>query len=171
MEKKITSDRYMVLIKGIIMIALAILLLSSPVGAVVAFSLYIGIGFLLTGIFVIYRSFLLKKAGLNWSWTMFEGFLDLFLGYMIMANPLVTAEVLPFVIGFWAVFYGIFLVINAFSVKSDRLMKIVAGILIIIIGNLIMHNPLFIGMTFAIWVGIMLLIAGIFNVIASFSLK
>ncbi|RLD31901.1 MAG: hypothetical protein DRJ15_17125 [Bacteroidetes bacterium] len=171
MEKKITADWYMVLIKGIIMIALAVLLLSSPVGAVVAFSLYIGIGFLLTGILVIYRSFLLKKAGVNWSWTMFEGFLDLFLGYMIMANPLVTAKVLPFVIGFWAVFYGIFLVINAFSGKSDRLMKIVAGILIIIIGNLIMHNPLFIGMTFAIWVGIMLLIAGIYNVIASFSLK
>ena len=171
MEKKISSDWYMVLIKGIIMIALAVLLLSSPAGALVAFGLYIGIGFLLTGVFVIYRGFLLKKAGNNWGWTVFEGFLDLFLGYMIVANPLVTAEVLPFVIGFWAVFYGIFIVINAFSGKSDRLMKIVAGILIIIIGNLIMHNPLFIGMTFAIWVGIMLLIAGIYNVIASFSLK
>ena len=171
MEKKISSDWYMVLIKGIIMIALAVLLLSSPAGALVAFGLYIGIGFLLTGVFVIYRGFLLKKAGNNWGWTVFEGFLDLFLGYIMLANPLATAEVLPFLFGFWAVFYAIYLIIDAFSVKSNRLMKIVSGILIFIIGMLIMHNPIFIGMGLAIWVGIILLIAGIFNVIASFSYK
>jgi uncharacterized membrane protein HdeD (DUF308 family) len=34
-----------------------------------------------------------------------------------------------------------------------------------------MFNPLFAGMTLAIWFGIILLIAGISNVIFSFSLK
>lgn len=171
MENKITSNWYMVLIKGIIMILLATLIFSSPTGALVVFGLYIGIGLFITGIVVLYRGFALRKVSSNWGWTVFEGVLDIFLGYILMANPLVTAEVLPFIFGFWAVFYGILLILNSFSAKDNKMIKILSGILIIIIGNVIMHNPLFAGMTLAIWVAIMLLVAGIYNVIFSFSLK
>ena len=171
MEKQITTNWYMVLIKGIIMILLAIMILNSPGGALLAFALYIGIGLLFTGGLLIYQGFASKKTNTNWGWSVFEGLLDIFLGYILLANPLLTAEVLPFVLGFWAVFYGILLIISSFSGTGNGLTKIVSGILIIIIGNVIMHNPVFAGLSLAIWVGILLLIAGIFNVIASFSLK
>ncbi len=161
----------MVLIKGIIMILLAILIFSSPGTALVAFGLYIGIGLFITGIVVLYRGFTIRKVSPNWGWIVLEGFLDLFLGYILMANPLVTAEILPFVFGFWAAFYGIYLIIDAFSEAGNRAIKIISGIVIIIFANIIMFNPLFAGMTLAIWVGIMLFVAGIYNVIISFSLK
>ena len=54
--------------------------------------------------------------------------------YLLMANPLVTATVLPFIIGFWAAFYGVFLIIDSFSKTGNGLMKILSGILMIIIG-------------------------------------
>ena len=171
MENQITSNWYMVLIKGIIMILLAILILSSPGGALIALGLWIGIGLFITGIVEIYRGIALKKVAANWGWTVFGGVLDLFLGYILMANPLVTAEVLPFVFGFWAAFYGIYLIIDAFAETGNRGIKIIAGILILMFANVIMFNPLFAGMTLAIWVGIMILVAGIYNVIFSFSLK
>ncbi len=161
----------MVLIKGIIMVLLAILIFSSPATALVAFGLYIGIGLFITGIAVLIRGFALRKVSSNWGWTVFEGFLDLFLGFILMANPLVTAEILPFVFGFWAAFYGIYLIIDAFSDADNRGIKIISGIVIIIFGNILMFNPLFAGMTVAIWVAIMLLVAGIYNVMISFSLK
>ena len=171
MENQIKLNWYMVLIKGIIMTLLALMVLSSPGSALLAFALYLGIGLFLTGIAMIYRGFSLKKVNSHWGWIVFEGFLDLFLGYILLANPLVTASVLPFVFGFWATFYGISLFINAFSATDHKTMKIVSGILIIIIGNIIMFNPIFAGMTMAVWVGALLLIAGIYNVIVSFSLK
>ena len=171
MGNQTTSSKYMVLIKGIIMILLAFLVFASPGGVLMAYVLYLGIGLAITGIIMIYRGFSLKKVNTNWGWTVFEGVLDLFLGYIIMVNPLVTAAILPFLIGFWAMFYGIILFINAFSETSNKMTKILSGIAIIIIGNLIMHNPVFAGMTIAIWVGIILLVVGIYNVIASFSLK
>ncbi len=171
MGKQITTNWYMVLMKGIIMILLAIMVLNRPGGALLAFALYIGIGLLFTGGLMIYRGFASKKSNTNWGWSVFEGLLDLFLGYILLANPLLTTEVLPFVLGFWAAFYGILLIIGSFSTTSNKLIKILSGILIIIIGSVIMHNPVFAGLSLAIWVGILLLIAGIFNVIASFGLK
>ncbi len=171
MEKQTTSNWYMVLIKGIVMILLALLILSSPGGALMTVAIYLGIGFLITGIVIVMRGFALRKTNDNWGWAVFEGALDIILGYIILINPLVTAELLPFIIGFWATFYGIMLVINAFSKKDNRMMKILSGIIIVLLGSLIMHNPLFIGLSIAIWAGVLLMIVGIYNVIASFSLK
>ncbi len=78
---------------------------------------------------------------------------------------------MPWLFGFWAVFYGILLVIRSFSEDGNKGMKIISGIFIALIGIIIMHNPIFIGLSLAIWVGIMILVAGIYNVIFSFSLK
>jgi len=153
------------------MILLAMLIFTSPGGALLAFALYIGIGLLLTGIIVIVRGFSLRTSHVKWGWTVFEGFLDLFLGFILLANPLVTAAILPFIIGFWAVFYGMKIFIDAFSETSNKMLRIISGILIVVIGTLIMFNPLFAGLTLAIWAGALLLIVGIYNVIASFSVK
>ena len=171
MENQVSSNWYMVLIKGIIMVLLAMLVLAGPADALVAYSIFIGIGFFIAGIVVIYRGFALKSVNTNWGWTVFGGFLDLVIGYIIMANPLYAAAILPFLIGFWAVVYGIYLFIDAFADKGNMGWKIVGGLLIIILGNIIMFNPLLAGMTFAIWFGIILLVAGIYNIIGSFSLK
>ena len=174
MENKITSNWYLVLIKGIIMILLSMMVFSRPAGALLAFALYIGIALIATGFTILFHGISLKRANsnTNWGWAVFEGLLDIFLGYVLLTNPLVTAEVLPWMFGFWAVFYGILLIISSFSGDGNGgWTKMLSGILMIIIGNIIMHNPLFAGMSLVIWVGILLMIAGVFNVIISFSLK
>jgi len=171
MENQIKSNWYMVLIKGIIMILLAFLVFSSPGGALLAYAVYIGIGLLITGFIILYRGISSRKDNTNWGWLVFEGLLDIFLGYVLLANPLVTAAILPFVFGFWAVFYGILLIINSFSEIENKTMKIISGILMVLIGAMIMRNPIFTGMSIAIWIAVLLLIAGIYNVVISFSLN
>jgi len=171
MENQVSSNWYMVLIKGIIMILLALMVFNSPGGALLAYALYIGIALLITGFVILFRGISLRKINDNWGWSVFEGLLDIFLGYVLLANPLVTAAVLPWLFGFWAVFYGILLVIGSFSGGGYVGMKIIGGILMVLIGVMIMHNPVFAGMSLAVWVAVLLLIAGIYNVIISFNIK
>ena len=171
MENQITSNWYMVLIKGIIMILLAIFIFSSPGGALLAFALYIGIALLFTGFLILFRGIASRKDNSQWGWSVFEGLLDIFLGYILLANPLVTAAILPWIFGFWAVFYGILLIIGSFSEGGNKGTKIISGIFIALLGMIIMHNPIFIGLSLAIWVAIMIFVAGIYNIIFSFSLK
>jgi uncharacterized membrane protein HdeD (DUF308 family) len=171
METVKTKDWYWILIKGIIMILLAILVFSAPGGTLVGIAVYIGIGLLLAGGIMIVRGIMDRNILPNWGWTVFGGVLDLFLGYMFLVNPVASVSVIPFMIGFWAVYYGCYLVIDGFSGTGNAALKVIAGILVVILGNVMIFNPLFAGMTMVICFGILLLIGGVYSVIVSFSLK
>ncbi len=162
---------YLQLIKGILLILIAILVFMSPEGAMLSWAVYIGLGMVLTGIFIIIFGFTSKGVLDNWGWRVLEGVLDIFFGVVLLSNPGVTAAVLPFVIGFWGAFYGIMLFVDAFTGDGSAGFKIIGGILIFIASTIIMFNPIFGGLTLAIWFGATLLIAGITNVILSFSSK
>lgn len=170
MENSISKNWYMILIKGIIMILLAILLFMSPEGALLTYAIFIGIGFIVAGIIRIFQGFSARGSD-NWGWIIFEGALDLIVGFILVAHPGLTAATLPFILGLWATFYGIFLFVNGFSGDGDGFMKIIGGILIFILGMVIMFNPIILGMTLVVWIGIILLIVGIYNVIIAFSVK
>ena len=169
MEK--SKNWYMLLIKGIIMILLAILVFSSPAGALLTYVLYIGIGLVIAGIVSIVQGFQAKGIDDHWGRTVLGGALDIVLGFILIANPGLTAAILPFIFGFWATFFGFSLFISAFAGTGGGLWKFIAGILTIIIGFGIIFNPVLMGLALTVWVGIILLVVGIYSVIASFSLK
>lgn len=171
MENQTTTSWYLQLIKGIVMILLAILVFMSPAGALLAWAVYIGIGMIISGIVIMILGFSGRGVLENWGWRVFEGLMDIFFGFILMSNPAVTASVLPFVIGFWGAFYGIMLFADAFSGTGNTGMKIISGILFFLVSTTMMFNPLFAGLTMAIWFGIILLVAGIYNVIFSFNNK
>ena len=171
MENQISKYWYLTLIKGIIMVLLAVLLFNSPADSLLVYVLYIGIGFIIAGIAIIAQGISAKGVLDNWGWVVFGGVMDIFLGYILMAHPALTVSVLPIMIGFWAAFYGIFLIIDSFSGTGGGLLKIIFGILILIMANTIIFNPVAFGLTMAIWLGIILLIAGIYNVFISFQMK
>ena len=171
MEEQAIATWYLPLVKGIILILLAVLILLSPAGSLIAWAFYIGIGFVFSGMVLIYRGFAGRDVEENWTWRVFEGILDMFIGFLLMTNPLISASVLPFLFGFWGAFYGIALFIDAFSHKENKIFKFIVSIAIFWISSLIMFNPLMFGITIAVWIGIILLIAGFFNLIAAITLK
>lgn len=171
MENQISKLWYMPLLKGLIMILLAILIFMSPAGTLLAWALYIGIGFLISGVILIYQGFSVRSTEQGWGWKVFEGILDLFLGFILVANPALTAAVVPFVIGFWGVITGIILFVSGFTGKDGKGLRIVFGILIFIFSTIIMFNPVSAAMTIVIWIGILLLLAGIGNLIFAFQAR
>ncbi len=171
MEEQNTPTWYLPLIKGIIMILLAALIFSSPSGALVAWALYIGIGFVFTGMVLVYLGFAGRGVEENWTWKVFEGLLDMFIGFMLMVNPLVTASILPFLFGLWGAIYGIALFIDAFSHKENRITKFISALLVFWISSLIMFNPLLFGMSIAVWVGIILFIVGVYSMVLAVNMR
>lgn len=171
MDDQSKANWYFPLIKGIIMILLAIMIFSNPGGVLVAWAFYIGIGFVFSGMVFIYHGFAGRGEHENWSWRVFEGLLDMFIGFMLITNPLLTASILPFFIGLWGAFYGIAMFIDAFSHEEGEIVKLTSSVVIFWISSLIMFNPVMFGLTITIWVGIIFMVTGVFNMIKSFSLK
>lgn len=171
MSNAISKNWYLVLIRGLIMLLLAYLIFQSPGDALVAYALYLGIGFMITGLFEIFGGIASKKDNPNWGMTIFGGILDFAVGYILMAHPLLTASIIPFIIGFWAMFYGFFLIIDSFATKGNFALKFFGGILLVIASNFLMFNPLIAGLTVTLWIAALLFIAGIYNIILSFQVK
>ena len=107
----------------------------------------------------------------NWGWKLAEGMLDVLFGIVLIANPEITAVVIPFMIGFWVMFYGVLVTVNAFSLKKFSWALMLAGILTIILGYIIIFHPIIFGLTISVWVGITLLFVGISNVFFAFDIK
>ncbi len=171
MENIINKNWWLVMLKGIVLIVLAFIVFNNPGATLLGIALFIGIGLLLTGIAIILIALAGKKEMDNWGWKLAEGMLDVLFGFILIANPEITAVVLPFLIGFWATFYGILLTVGAFSSKKFSWALLIAGVLTIILGYIIMFNPIVLGLTISIWIGITLLVVGIANVAFAFDIK
>ena len=171
MEKMANKNWWLVLLKGLLLIVLAFIVFGNPRDTLLGIALFIGIAFLLTGFAIIFIALLGKKDLENWGWKLAEGILDVLFGFFLIANPGITAVVIPFLIGFWAVFYGILLTAGAFSSKEFNWALLFVGILTIILGYIIMFHPIVLGLTISIWIGTTLLIVGIANVAFAFDIK
>lgn len=115
MENLISKNWHLVLIKGIIMVLLAILVLMSPAGTLLTYVVWLGIGVVISGIMRIVQGISAKGALDNWGSLVFEGVIDIFFGFILMLHPGITLTILPIMIGFWAAFYGLSLMIDGFS--------------------------------------------------------
>jgi uncharacterized membrane protein HdeD (DUF308 family) len=63
------------------------------------------------------------------------------------------------------------LIIDAFSGNGSLMLKLLAGILILIVSNVMIVNPMAAGMSLVVWVSVILLTLGIYNVVIYFSTK
>jgi uncharacterized membrane protein HdeD (DUF308 family) len=77
---------WLILLRGIILIALAWYVFVNPVGALVGLALYIGIGLLITGIFEISTALSLRKVNDNWGWNLAGGIIDGLFGLVLLSN-------------------------------------------------------------------------------------
>lgn len=165
---------WLILIKGIILILLSFYVFSYPVGALMGLVLYIGIATLATGIFLIIASLSGPKEE-KWGWRLAEGIIDLIFGFALLSNPGISAAVLPFVVGFWVIFYGILTFVGSFNAKkegdSNWWVNMISGLLIIIIGYIITNNFLAGAVTITFWIGLGFFIAGVISISASLKMR
>jgi uncharacterized membrane protein HdeD (DUF308 family) len=171
MEKQITKNWYMFLIKGIIMLVLSLFVLINPEGTLKTVAFYIGIGFLISGIILVIRNIPGKNAENFLNWNLTEGIADLILGILLIIAPLAMAALIPIIIGIWAAIYSIIMIIDSVKGTGNSVMKLITGITILLLSNVLIFKPLLLGLTIVIWLGILLLVAGAFNIILSVKMK
>lgn len=171
MENLSKKSWILILTKGIILIILSLLVFFNPMGTLLGISVFIGIGLLITGVIVAMVAWGSKDELDNWKWKLAEGILDILFGFILISNPQITAIVIPFIIGFWIIFYGIIVIVSAFGDGKLKWSSLILGIIIIWLGNMIMFNPLIFGITVSIWIGLGLLSAGLYVIIHSLEVK
>ena len=91
---------WMSLILGILYIGVAICLMFAPLSSYVALSIVFSISMLISGILEILFAISNKHVS-SWGWYLAGGIIDLIIGIYLVAYPMVSMEIIPFLIAVW----------------------------------------------------------------------
>ena len=109
---------YLSLILGILFIFVGIWVFITPVSSYFTLAILFSVTIFISGIFEIIYSTTNRKEMSNWGWVLAGGIIDLLFGLWLMASPLLSIAILPFVVAFMLMFRSMMAIGFAFDLKD-----------------------------------------------------
>ena len=161
---------WLILIEGILAIIIGILLFTSTAQTMAGLVIFLGLYWLIKGIFDIISIFVDHTA---WGWKLFIGIIGILAGIVILRHPIVSTAVIPaiftWVLGFYAIVAGIVMLIQAF--KGGGWGIGIMGVIGILIGIFLLANTL-LSAKILIWLsGFVLVFGGIAAIVIAFKAR
>ncbi len=155
-------------------IAVSLCLRFAPLSSYVALSIIFSISMLISGILEILFAISNKHIS-SWGWYLAGGIVDLIIGIYLVAYPMVSMEIIPFLIAFWLMFRGFSATGYSMDLKRygtrDWGWYTAFGILAILCSLLILWQPA-VGALYAVYmISFTFLIIGLFRFMLAFELK
>ena len=92
-QKRIPGLWWLLLLEGITTIILGILLISQPAGTLAVIVIFLGIYWLIEGIFSLIRMFT-HSGRAHWAWSLLSGILGIVAGILVLAQPMLSSIIL-----------------------------------------------------------------------------
>lgn len=145
MTKTIRTNWWLLLLVGIIFLILAFKVMIHPAESIIGLAFFIGWASLIAGVFQVGFSLSAKNIIRNWTWRLFSGIINIVIGIIFLSHPALTAQILPFFVGFWMIFVGISIFFNGISEQSSKItggwFDMLLGIIIFVGGMWIAFYP------------------------------
>jgi uncharacterized membrane protein HdeD (DUF308 family) len=158
---------WLLLLEGVAAIIVGILLFTSTQKTVIVLVQFVGLYWLIRGIFDIVSIFIDHTA---WGWKLFMGILGIIAGMLVLQNTLWAAIFVPtlmiWILGLYGIIGGIVMLIQAF--QGGGWGAGIMGVVLILSGIFILANTLLTTIT-AIWLsGFVFVIGGIALIVQAF---
>ncbi|HET7000688.1 MAG TPA: DUF308 domain-containing protein [Puia sp.] len=163
------------IIKGLLFIIAGIAIFYRPAEGYVGLSVLFSLVMMGSGLSQIFFGIVNSDILPGWGWTLAGGIIDLAIGIYLFAYPAVTMVTLPYILGFWLMFAGFYLMGAALDLKNLEIKNwgwlLFGGLLTIVCAFLVLYYPAAGAVSIVTWSGIAFLTVGIFNVVLAFKLK
>jgi uncharacterized membrane protein HdeD (DUF308 family) len=161
---------WVLLIMGIIALILGCFLLAYPIGTLFVIIWFLGFYWFFSGIVTLFSAF---SDSIDRGMKIIWGFLGIIIGLLIIAYPLYSAFIVPFVftimVGILALIYGFVALYGAFTGKGWGIG--ILGILSILFGLLILAEPIYATIAVPFVFGILGVFFGFIAIIGSFMVR
>ncbi len=145
MATRTKTNWWLLLLTGIIFLVLSVKIMMHPVESIVGLAFFIGWASLMSGVFQVGFSLSAKGIHNNWQWRLFNGVINIIFGIIFLTHPLLTAQILPTIFGFYMTFIGVSTFFNGIRERNSKLpggwFDMLLGIFITISGLWISYNP------------------------------
>lgn len=173
MMQTIAPDRTSVILQGVISLILGILILVWPGLTLGVFLLLFGVFAFVNGFFLLFNAIGRASNGQSWVLRFLMGLFSIFVGIAVFVWPGMTATILMYIIGAWALATGIVEIVTAIEFRREltgEWLLAAAGIISVLFGFLLFFNPAAGALALAILIGIYFVIVGILLLILGFML-
>ena len=158
---------WLLLLEGILAIIIGLLLFANTEKTIVVLVQFVGLYWLIRGIFDIVSIFIDHTA---WGWKLFIGIIGIIAGMLVLQNTLWSAVFVPvltvWILGLYGVIAGIVMLIQAF--QGGGWGAGILGVVLILAGIFLLANTL-ISTAVAIWLsGFLFVIGGIVLIVQAF---
>lgn len=163
------------LLIGVFFILGAMYIFSVPVGSYVTLSIFFAAMILIDGIGSIFMAFSNKGQLEGWGWQLASGILSTLIGFSLFTQPELSMVVLPIFVGFWVLMKGSLIIGSSFDLKSHGVDSwgwiLFLGSLNIILGLVMIMNPIFGAKMILLFTAISFLTIGFSMIMLSLKLR
>ena len=171
--REIGRGWWVLLLYGIVALVFGVIAIMRPVEAAAAMAWAAGVMALVeAGISVI--ALFGKETPVSKGWLAFYALISLVFGVMAVMYPLAMAGSLVLVLGIWLIVAGIYRIIFAIRVRkviNGEWWLILGGVLGILLGVMFLAQPLAGIVTTSLWIGIIAVAYGLFQIFAAFRVR
>ncbi len=164
-----------VLVRGLLAIALGVVIFAFPAASVVAFVVLFAAFSFADGILVLITAFRFAHPDSGrWWWMIVQGLAGVAIGVLTWFWPGITAWVLGVLVAAWAIVTGIFEIAAAFQLRQNiagEIFLLIAGAVSVVAGIILAFSPLYALLAWTWIVAIYALIAGVSLVALAFRLR
>jgi uncharacterized membrane protein HdeD (DUF308 family) len=174
MLKTMIAYWWVILLRGLISLAFALLAFTRPEFTFVAMVVTIGLFFFTDGLLAVVLGWRLRGEDDEWWTVLLEGLLGVGIGVAAMLRPDIGAGALVTLIAVWCLLSGVFELFGAIKLRKEidnEWMLALAGIVSIGLGVLMLVNPTAGAISLMWWVGIYAALFGAFLVFLAFRLR
>lgn len=172
MENKRSID-WPALILGVLFILVSLLSFSDPVGNLVSLVMFFAIFAILKGIYeLLARNALRNLTGYKAYLPIIVGIIDIIVGIYLLLNLNIGVSILPYIFAIWFIVDSIF---GLFTLDLAKIFSrgyfwfaLIMDVLGIILGFMMLSNPLVSALTLSFLVGTYLMLFGITQIIYAF---
>ena len=168
---------WLVLLRGIAAVLLGILLFTNPDAILSVVIIFLGIYWVVDGIITLLASFTGREEHSNWGWGIFVGIISILAGLAVLSQPVLTAiftaQFIVSLVGIMIIISGVSSIATGFRLRktSGEWMMILGGVLGLILGLLLLMNPLFSALVFVNITAIFSIIGGFALIVMAFQVK
>ena len=163
--KKDSKLEATLILEGILFGIIGILFFINPIESYFSFTTVAGIMLIIIGIFTIIRAFKTTEK----AYYIFRGIINILFGIIVWFTPISTTETLILFYGVWALIRGIYLLIMSIKRKNIGFnTNTLYNVVLIILGLLILSNPIVTLLATPYIIGIYFIISCIFELYLGF---
>lgn len=174
MVARLSSHWWLFLIRGILALALGILMPLFPGAAIYTLAILFGAYAFVDGVVAIAAAVRSNHTDGSWIWLLVEGVLGVIVGVITFFYPGITALWLVYLFAAWALLTGILAIATALRVRlsiANEILTILLGVLSIAAGIVIFFVPAAGVVAIAWTIGVYAFLAGIFLIGLAFRLR